>query len=482
MGTDDKQLHVFFFPFMAPGRLLPMVDMARLFAARGVKATIITTALNLSRFQAIIDRDIQSGLQIQVHTVELPFSDAGIPEGCENVDTLPSRDLLNFSKAAALLQPQFEKLVEHHLPDAIISDMNFTWTVDIAHKHHIPRLEFNGFSCFSLCVTDSINRYTPHIHAASESEPFLVSSLPDPLYLTQAQLVERFVPGARDFLQKMQAEIDRYTSDVVINSFYELEPDYIEHYQKTSGKKTWMLGPVSLCNKDSLSKAERGKKASISQEWCLSWLDSRKPNSVLYVSFGSVCKFPKSQLKEIGLGLEASNQNFIWVIRDVDAGGLPEGFEERIQGRGLIIRGWAPQVLILEHPAIGGFMTHCGWNSTLEAVSAGQPLITWPLFAEQFYNEKFVLQRLKIGISIGVETGFVWGEEERTGALVKREKVEEVVTRLMGGGGEVEGMRKQAKKLGEMAKLAAGEGGSSNTNISLLIEHLKNQKRLRKIG
>lgn len=234
--------------------------------------------------------------------------------------------------------------------------------------------------------------------------------------------------------------------------------------------------------------AERGNRPSIDKDQCISWLDSKKPNSVLYICFGSLCVFAKSQFLELGFGLEASKRSFIWVIKDnnnVDdnANVLPRGFEESVKDRGLIIRGWAPQLLILSHPAIGGFMTHCGWNSVLESVTAGVPLITWPLFAEQFFNQNFVLNQLGIGVGIGVESGLAWGEEEKIGALVKRDRVEETVTRFMGGDESVEAMRKRASELSELAKAAVSKGGSSNINIGRLIEDLSNlKKEKRKIG
>lgn len=198
---------------------------------------------------------------------------------------------------------------------------------------------------------------------------------------------------------------------------------------------------------------------------------------MLYVCFGSLYEFAESQLLEIALGLESSNICFIWVIKSDAFLLLDKDFEERVKDRELIIKGWAPQVLILNHPAVGGFMTHCGWNSVLESVSSGVPMITWPLFAEQFYNGNFVLTHWKIGVGVGVESGLAWGEEEKIGVLVRRDRVEKVVSQFMiNGGEEVEGMRKRASKLSELAKIAVSKGGSSYVNVGLLIDDLLNQK------
>ena len=154
-----------------------------------------------------------------------------------------------------------------------------------------------------------------------------------------------------------------------------------------------------------------------------------------------------------------------WIIED--------GFEERTRGRGLLIRGWAPQVLILSHPAIGGFLTHCGWNSMLEAVCAGVPMVTWPMFADQFFNEKLVVQVLKIGERVGAEIAIPLGDEEKFGVLVKREEVRDALGKIMIEGKEREDRRERARKLAEMAKIAIEEGGSSYLDIALLIEDIR---------
>ncbi|GMN37681.1 hypothetical protein TIFTF001_007025 [Ficus carica] len=138
-----------------------------------------------------------------------------------------------------------------------------------------------------------------------------------------------------------------------------------------------------------------------------------------------------------------------------------------MEGKELIIRGWAPQVLILEHEAVGGFVTHCGWNSTLEAVFAGVPMVTWPVFAEQFYNEKLVTQMLRIGVEAGAQK---W--ERLVGDFVKKEALEKAVSRIMGGE-EVEGMRARAKTLAEMVSMAIEQGGSSSSDLDALIEEVR---------
>ncbi|KAF7818693.1 UDP-glycosyltransferase 73D1-like [Senna tora] len=107
------------------------------------------------------------------------------------------------------------------------------------------------------------------------------------------------------------------------------------------------------------------------------------------------------------------------------------GYEGRIKGRGVVIKGWAPQILILSHAAIGGFLTHCGWNSTIEGVCAGVPMVTWPLFAEQFLNEKLIVQVLKMGVRVGVEVPVRWGDENKVGVSIKRERIKEAIEECM---------------------------------------------------
>ena len=329
---------------------------------------------------------------------------------------------------------------------------------------------FNALSCFTLLCSKLVEE------SPKNSESVSISVRDMRIEFPKAQLPESMRRNAdklNGMLDQMK-EAKRSAQGVLVNSLEEMEPEIVEEYKKVVKENIWCIGPVSLCNREISDQFHRGNKAAKDEQDCLKWLDSKKSGSVLYACFGSLCHISSPQLIEIGLGLEASNQPFIWIIRGVDCSEeiekwlKEERFEERTGERGLVIRGWAPQVLILSHPAVGGFLTHCGWNSTLEGVCAGVPMITWPMFAEQFYNEKLVTQVLRIGVRVGAENGMVWGEEEKV--LVKRERVKKAIEEVMMDGEDCEERRKRAREFAKMAKKAIEEGGSSYLNITYLIE------------
>ncbi|KAF5444357.1 hypothetical protein F2P56_036842 [Juglans regia] len=467
-----RRVEMFFFPFVGGGHQIPMIDTARVFASHGAKSTIIATPTNVLQFQNSILRDQHSGRSISIHSLPLP-DDAVSPD--IDMSATP------FTDTSVLREPLRLFLLEHR-PDCIVFDGFHRWAADLFDGLQIRRIVFTGNGCFSRCVTENIRRYVPHERVGSDYEPFVVPGVPDRIELTRSQLppFAREKSGVFDKMFKTEEK----SFGIVINSFCELEPAYVEYFRNQMGKKAWVIGPVSLCNGNVADKAERGKQASIDDQTCLSWLADKEPGSVLYISFGSLARLSPQQLLEIAHGLEASKHPFIWVVGKIfsksrgegEGGGeenwLPSGFEERIResNRGLIIRGWAPQLLILEHAAVGGFMTHCGWNSTLEGVSCGVPMITWPVSAEQFYNEKLITDVLGVGVRVGSLEWMSFNVEKA--ALVGREKVEEAVKRLMGGGEAVVEMRLRAGELAEKAKRAVEQGGSSFKDADDLIVEL----------
>ncbi|MCE2055941.1 Scopoletin glucosyltransferase [Datura stramonium] len=459
--TADNQLHIFFFPMMAPGHIIPTLDMAKLFVSRGAKATIITTPLNLPIFIQAIEKITHLGLEIYVRSIRFPAAEAGLPEGCERMDQLTSDDLVpKFFKATTMLQEQLELLLHECHPNALVADMFFPWATESAAKFDIPRLVFHGMGFFALCASENLRHYKPQKNVYSDTEPFVVPNLPHEIKLTRMKLApyDRKETEVTKLIEQVK-ESERRSFGVVVNSFYELEPDYADYYRKVLGKRAWHIGPILLCNR---KNEEKFQKSDDKQE-CLQWLDTKKQSSVIYVCFGSMSNLTDTQIEEIALGLEASEQEFIWVVRK---GKIPEGFEERTKEKGLIIRGWAPQVLILDHEAVGAFVTHCGWNSTLEGVSAGVPMVTWPMFAEQFFNEQLITEVLRIGVAVGAEQ---WSREVEN---VKSEAIAKAMRRLMVGE-ESKEMRRRARDVKKIANRAVEEGGSSYSDLNVLFQELK---------
>ncbi|CAH8295560.1 unnamed protein product [Eruca vesicaria subsp. sativa] len=458
MGTsgEPSKLHIFLFPYMAHGHMIPTLDMAKLFATKGAKSTILTTPLNAN----ILEKPIKSfnqdnpGLEdITIHILDFPCTELGLPQGCENTDFFFSNPDLNtgdlnrkFLFSMEYFKEQLEQLLETVRPDCLVANMFLPWATKVAEKLH-----------------------KPYEKVASSSEPFVIPELPGDIVITEEQVIEKEEESLMGKFMKELRDSERSSFGVLVNSFHELEPAYSDFYKSSVAKRAWSIGPLSLGNREFKEKAERGKKASIDEHECLKWLDSKKRESVIYLSFGTMLSFNNEQLIEIAAGLEMSGHDFIWVVNKSVSQGekeewLPEGFEEKTKGRGLIIRGWAPQVLILEHQAVGGFLTHCGWNSLLEGVASGLPMVTWPIGAEQFYNEKLVTQVLKTGVSVGVKKMM-----KPVGDFISKEKVEKAVREVMAG----EEMRKRAKQLADMAKDAVREGGSSDIEVNRLMEELK---------
>ena len=316
-------------------------------------------------------------------------------------------------------------------------------------------------------------------HITDDNELITIPGFPTPLEMMKAKLPGTLsVPGMEQIREKMFEEELRCDGEIT-NSFKELETFYIESFEQITRKKVWTVGPMCLCHRNRNTMAARGNKAAMDDAQCLQWLDSRKPGSVIFVSFGSLACTTPQQLVELGLGLEASKKPFIWVIKagpkfpEVEEW-LADGFEERVKDRGLIIRGWAPQLMILQHQAVGGFVTHCGWNSTIEGICAGVPMITWPHFGEQFWNEKLVVDVLKIGVEVGVKGVTQWGSEKQE-VMVTRDAVETAVNTLMDEGEAAEELRVRAKDCAIKARRAFDKEGSSYNNVRLLIQEMGNK-------
>lgn len=471
---ENNDLHFVMLPLMAPGHFIPMLDMAKLISNQQVKVTLVTTPVVALKFAPVIDRAQKSGLSLNLVTLQFPATEVGLPEGCESMDLLPSYDLLpNFFRGAYMLKKPFEQLFKglDPRPRCIICDRYLIWVAESAENLHVPRIIFDGTSCFTTLSEHNLVSTKAHV-GVNLWDTLVLPGLPDRIEMPRAHLPELYRYSNRnehdDYTERSRIASEQ-AFGVVINTFHELESEYIKKLKRARNDRVWCVGPLSLCN-----------EAAVEESQCLEWLHEKKLGSVIYACLGTLSRFSTTQLAELGLGLEASKVPFIWVVKggddnkDIDKWINENGIEERTRGRGLILRGWALQVQILAHPSVGAFLTHCGWNSTLEAICTGIPLITWPADAEQFFNEKLVVEVLRTGVSVGNQRVLsIKEDEQRLKELVRRDKVAECVMKVMGEQVEVREMRERAKLLGEKAKGAMEEGGSTLLSIASLIENVK---------
>nr|WIF29793.1 UGT4 [Chrysanthemum indicum] len=265
----------------------------------------------------------------------------------------------------------------------------------------------------------------------------------------------------------------RETKGIIINSFKELESHGVKYLLSSNANipPVFPVGPIL-----NLSKAKNDSKT----EEIMTWLNDQPESSVVFLCFGSMGSFSEKQVKEIAIALERSRYRFLWSLRRPQPEGkmeqpkeydnpdevLPEGFIERTLSVGKVI-GWAPQTAVLSHPSVGGFVSHCGWNSTLESIWCGVPIAAWPLYAEQQINAFQLVVELGIAaeIRIDYQSAVRRGNNNMT---VAAEEIEDGIRILMND----HEMRNKVKEMKEKGRLAVLEGGSSYASIGRFIDHL----------
>ncbi|KAF0893426.1 hypothetical protein E2562_025225 [Oryza meyeriana var. granulata] len=477
--------HFVVIPWLATSHMIPIVDIACLLAAHGAVVTIITTPASARLVQSRVDRAGDQGTsRITVTTIPFPATEAGLPEGCERVDHVPSPDMVPSFFDAAM---QFGDAVAPHCrlmsqrrPNCFVAGISHTWAHVLARELGTPCFIFHGFCAFSLLCCEYLNTHKPHEAVASPDELFDVPVLPPfECRLTRRQLPLQFLPSCpiEDRMRELR-EFELAVDGIVVNSFEELERDSAARLAAATGKKVFAVGPVSLSHSPTVHDPRAA--ASDDAKRCMAWLEAKEARSVLYVSFGSAGRMPPAQLMQLGMALVSCPWPVLWVIKG--AGSLPDDVKEWLRentdadgvadSQCLAVRGWAPQVAILSHPAVGGFVTHCGWGSTLESIAAGVPMAAWPFSAEQFLNEKLIVDVLGIGVSIGVTKptgGVLTGGSGEEKVDVGTEQVKRALNSLMDGGIEGEERVKKVQELKAKANAALEKEGSSYMNLDKLI-------------
>ncbi|XP_015889373.3 hydroquinone glucosyltransferase [Ziziphus jujuba] len=468
--TKSQPSRVVIFPTPGMGHLIPLVEFAkRLVQYHNLTVTfIIPTDGSPPKAQ----KSVLDVLPASIDYVFLPsvnFDD--VPQGAR-IETLIS---LTIVRSLSFLRQELKSLLSRaNKLVSLVVDLFGTDAIDVAKEFNLSPYIFYPSTAMAL----SLFLHLPKLDQSVSCE---YRDLPEPVRIPGAvpipgkELLDPVQDRQNDAYKWVLHHTKRYglAEGIIVNSFKELEPGPISFLQeKEPGRPpVYPVGP--LVNMEASSKADGSG--------CMKWLEDQPHGSVLFVSFGSGGTLSSEQINELALGLEASEQRFLWVVRrpndkvanatyfsvhssDDSFDFLPNGFLERTKGRGLVVPSWAPQAQILSHGSTGGFLTHCGWNSTLESVVNGVPLVAWPLYAEQKMNAFMLTQ--DIGVALR--------PKPKESGIVCKEEIAKVVKALMEGE-EGKRIRNQMKDLKDAAARVLSENGSSTKALSEVVAKWENQ-------
>ncbi|KAG9451889.1 hypothetical protein H6P81_004793 [Aristolochia fimbriata] len=474
ISTSERVVVVLMVPLPAQGHLNQLIHLSRLLLSAGDHVQVHFACSATHNRQAklrVHGWDVpNSSSKLVLHFHDLPF-----PTDIPTPPPDPSSPL----KFPAHLQPTFDAAVTHlRLPlaallrslsatarrVAVVHDSLMSFVAEDAAG--VPNAEAYAFHSASAFATFGF--FLEYSMAPVDKKLLVDINVPQKLkqiYLSSPSppLKTCFTDA---FLELIRTQVSylRYDVGEIYNTCEAIEGDFLDCLSRepfgSGASLTWAIGPLN-----SIAAAVDDKD----RHECMEWLDRQPPGSVLYVSFGTMTSMSVEQVKELAKGLRDSQQRFLWVLRDADTGDifsknklqestplllLPEGFEEEEEeaeegmgSMGMVLRGeWAPQVAILGHRATGGFMTHCGWNSSMESMSAGVAVVAWPMASDQPWNATLLTDVLGMGVSLRD-----WAKWDQ---VVPAADIEAAVRRLMESE-EGKDIRKRAAEVGVAVRAAS---------------------------
>ncbi|VFQ86169.1 unnamed protein product [Cuscuta campestris] len=469
MGGTAGEVAVVMVPLPAQGNLNLLLHLSRLIASHDVPVYYTGAATHIRQAQHRLQGwSPHSVSTLHFHAFPTPSFDSPDPD-----PTLrsPAHLLPSFRAALLLREPLREFLMDLSRTArrvVVIYDFWMAWNVQDVPS--VPNTESYAFRSTSALSTLSFNWEMMKKEKLSPLPPEVsqvLKHLPD---LDSSSSSTQEVSE----LDKLQLEAPQFNSGTIFNTCEVLEGTFLDLLatdDRLMGPMQWAIGPFNPI----ILQCAAAAAAESSRHPCLSWLDQQEKNSVIFVSFGSTITLPQEQINEIAVGLEKSGHKFIWAAREADKGdifageekrvALPDGYEEEIKGKGMAVRDWVPQLEILAHPSTGGFLSHCGWNSCVEAISMGVPIAAWPVHSDQPRNAALITEVLKVGFE--VDGGGCGGR-----GVVRSGRIREAVLRLMGCT-EGDEMRRRAEELSRAVKLSVlDRGGASRKEMDSFLSHI----------
>ncbi|KAL7252744.1 hypothetical protein ACSBR1_007335 [Camellia fascicularis] len=382
MNTKQSTISVLMLPWLAHGHISPFLELAKKLSHRNFHIYLCSTPINLKSIKnRITERYSHSIELVEIHLPSLPE----LPPHYHTTNGLPTHLNSALNTAFEMASPSFFTILNTLTPDLVIHDFTPSWAPTIASSFNIPAVQLMTSRFHETRFRHTIE------NATKKSKDKQAAPVND------------------------QHEMKPPCKIVLHNTFREFEGKCIDYLSDIGGTKVLPVGPLVKENID-----DENEHSEIIQ-----WLDNKDESSTLFVSFGSEYFMSKEEIEEIAHGLELSKVNLIWVVRfpvgeKVELEALPKGFIERVGERGMVVEGWAPQARILAHSSTGGFVSHCGWNSVLESLTFGIPIVAMPMHLDQPLNARLVEE-------VGVAMEVIRDENGR----LNREAIAQVIRKIV---------------------------------------------------
>ncbi|XP_044485652.1 UDP-glycosyltransferase 83A1-like [Mangifera indica] len=455
-----RQAHLLLIPYPAQGHVPPLLKLAQKIAERGIKVTFVNTEFIEAKIMATMPENVEKGSLIRF--VSIPD---GIEHGDDRNDPFKTKDCM-YRVMPGHLKELIEKINQSDQCEPItcvVADICLGWALEIAHEMGIPRAALVPYGPPTLAISYHVKKFFDA--GIIDNDGYAMPTTDEFIWISEGTL-----PWKRNKynwscpnepkIQKVFLEITcavfetvRISNWVLSNSIYELDSSNCDLVPKILP-----IGPLLASN----HSGNLAGSLMLEDSTCLRWLDSQAIGSVIYVALGSTTTLSRQQFEELALGLESSGQPFLWVVRsnlvNESLARFPDGFREKLADRGKIVE-WAAQEKVLAHPSVACFLSHCGWNSTMEGLSMGVPFLCWPYFADQYQNRRFICEVWKIGLDLTSDEN----------GIISRQEIQRKVRKLIND----DAIKSNSLKIKEMAGKSLLEGGSSFINFERFIDQVK---------
>ncbi|OEL28004.1 Cinnamate beta-D-glucosyltransferase [Dichanthelium oligosanthes] len=459
--AEAAALHVLLICYPSQGHINPMLRLAKRIAAKGLLVTCSSSSVVRDKLAAASGVSAGgAGVPVGRGRIRFDFLDDPLDRTELDLDDfLRHLETAGRLALAGLLRRQAE---EGRPVACVVGNPFLPWVTDVAADAGIP----SAVLWVQSCAVFSIYYHFAHGLAELPCEDDLDArfALPGLPALSVAD-VPSFLLASHPYKVLGDTIQDQFrnmakTSWVFVNSFAELERDVVVALPSVTPRPPHLIpvGPlVELEGQDEDEVAVRGDLIKAADD-CVAWLDAQAPRSVVYASVGSIVTLPAEVVAEMAHGLASTGRPFLWVVRPDTRPLLPEGFlDDAVAGHGMVVP-WSPQDRVLAHSSVACFLTHCGWNSTLETVAAGVPVVAFPQWGDQCTDAKFLVDELRMGVHLRA-------------APLRREGVREAVDAVTTGA-EADAMLANAKSWSAAARDAVAPCGSSDRHVQAFVDEV----------